>query len=136
MGVVIPFFTATNVARETAIPVEALGCPLRLQREKDGTPRFGKTGRPAVRVIKDIADQVRIMRENFVSGLLNYADSVKKGMPEDYKLQVEACIAAGIPIAESDATCLSDYLAKKAEEAAASVAQLQPMDTRERVPVG
>ncbi len=41
-GVWIPFFTATNVAGETAIPAEALGAPVRLQREQDGTPKFRK----------------------------------------------------------------------------------------------
>ena len=51
-GVWIPFFTATNTAGETAIAAEALGAPLRLQRNPDGTPKFGNTGRPVIRVVK------------------------------------------------------------------------------------
>ena len=37
-GVWVPFFTATNTAGETHLSAEALGAPVRLAREKDGTP--------------------------------------------------------------------------------------------------
>ncbi len=55
----LPFLTATNVVKATAIPSEALGAPLRLQYEDDGEVKFSKTGRPVVRVAKEIADQVK-----------------------------------------------------------------------------
>ena len=77
-GVWIPFFTATNTAGETAIPHEALGAPLRLQREQDGTPRFTKSGRPVIRVVKELSDQIRIVRDNFSYGLLQYAGNILK----------------------------------------------------------
>jgi hypothetical protein len=113
----IPFFTATNAAGETAIPADALGCPLRLVKDKDGTPRFSPTGRPIIRVAKDLADQVRIVRENFTAGLLAYADTVRKGMPDAYKAQVEAAMKAGEPLAQKDADTLADYMAAQSGEA-------------------
>ena len=110
-GVLVPFFTATNAAGDTAIPSESLGCPLRLAREKDGTPRFSATGRPVVRVVKDISDQVRIMRDNLISGLMAYTDTVRKGVPDQYKAQVEANHKAGTPLAQKDADDLNDHIA-------------------------
>jgi hypothetical protein len=116
-GVLVPFLTATNAAGETAIPSEVLGCPLRLAREKDGTPKFTSTGRPVVRVAKDISDQVRIMRDNFIHGLMAYTDTVVKGMPDAYKAQVEAAQRAGTPVAQKDADDLDDYLAQMVAQA-------------------
>ena len=109
-GVWIPFFTATNTAGETAIAAEALGAPLRLQRNPDGTPKFGNTGRPVIRIVKELSDQIRIVRDNFTAGLLNYAASVQKSMPAEYKAQVEACQKAGMPITTRDYTDLTEYL--------------------------
>ena len=122
-GVWLPFFTATNTQGETAIHAEVLGAPLRLVREKDGTPRFSKTGRPVIRVVKELSDQIRIVRENFTYGLLSYADTIQKARPKEYKAQVEASRKAGEPIAQKDAVDLATYLASlKAEtEAVAEV---------------
>ena len=39
----LPFFTATNVQGDTAIPHEAIGAPLRLAKDKDGSVKFKKT---------------------------------------------------------------------------------------------
>jgi hypothetical protein len=111
-----PFFTATNAAGETAVPADALGHPLRLAVEKDGTPKFSTSGRPVFRVAKELADQVRIVRDNFVAGLMAYTDTVSKGMAEQYKAQVEASIKAGQPLAgqplaEKDTNTMADYIA-------------------------
>ena len=116
-GVWLPFFNATNTAGETAIAPEVLGAPLRLGREKDGTPRFSKTGRPVMRVVRELSDQIRIVRENFTYGLLSYAESVQKARPKEYKAQVEASTKAGEPIAQKDAVDLADYLASMKAEA-------------------
>ena len=116
-GVWLPFFTATNVAGETALSAEVLGAPLRLQREKDGTPRFSKTGRPVIRVVKDLSDQVRLVRDNFIAGLLHYAETVRKNMPAEYKAQVEVARQAGEPIVQKDMTDLTNYMAAVAEAA-------------------
>ncbi len=116
-GVWIPFFTATNTTGESAIPAEVLGAPLRLQREQDGTPKFGKTGRPVIRVVKELSDQIKIIRENFAFGLLTYAVNVQKAMPDEYKAQLEANLKAGEGIVRKDETDLADYIAAKAAEA-------------------
>ncbi len=99
-GVWLPFFVATNTVAETAIAADVLGAPLRLAREQDGTPKFSSKGKPVVRVVKELADQVRLVRENFVAGLMQYAASVQKAMPDEYKAQVEVTRKAGIPIVE------------------------------------
>jgi len=117
-GVWVPFLTATNAAGETAIPAEALGNPLRLALEKDGTPKFSTSGRPVFRVAKEVADQVRIVKDNFVAGLMAYTESVAKGMPAQFKNQVEAALKAGEPLAQKDADTLADYAASQTPEAA------------------
>jgi len=130
-GVWLPFFTATNTTGQTAIPAEALGAPLRLAREKDGTPRFSEKGTPVVRVVKDLADQVRIVRENFAAGLQAHAEAVKIAMPDEYNAQVEAAHKAGVPVQEGDMKALQDYMAARAEAQAEAAKAAQP----ERVPV-
>jgi len=94
----LPFLTATNTVKATAIPSEALGAPLRLQYEDDGEVKFSKTGRPVVRVAKEIADQVKVVRENFTANLLTFAGQVARKEKDAYKAQVEAAQAAGAPI--------------------------------------
>ncbi|MEK7994109.1 MAG: hypothetical protein AAB403_09930 [Planctomycetota bacterium] len=122
-GVWIPFFTATNVAGETAISADVLGAPLRLAREQDGVPKFSSKGKPVIRVVKELADQVKIVRENFVAGLVNYAASVQKAMPDEYKAQVEAAHKAGEPIVQKDSADLTAYMEALAEAANAAAPQ-------------
>ena len=70
----IPFFTATNTEGLTAIPNDAIGAPLRLAYNPDGSVKFNeRTGRPVVKVQTDIAEQVKLVRENFVATLQQYA---------------------------------------------------------------
>ena len=130
-GVWIPFFTATNTAGETAIPAEAMGAPLRLIRQPDGTPKFSQTGRPVIRVVKELSDQIRIVRENFTAGLLSYTETVRKSMPDEFKAQVEAAHKAGEPIAQKDVSDLDEYLelvkAAAVAEAEAAVAEKEAM---------
>jgi hypothetical protein len=107
----LPFFTATNTMGDTAIPAEALGAPLRLAYDPDGEVKFSKTGRPVIKVVKDIADSVRLVRENFVAGLMTYANGVATESPEGYKAQVQASMEAGKPIVEKDRQALEDAFA-------------------------
>ena len=114
----LPFFTATNTVKATAIPSEALGAPLRLQYEDDGEVKFSKAGRPVVRVVKEIADQVKVVRENFVANLQSFTGLVIKKDKDAYKAQVEAAQTAGAPIVARDQASLKaayDALAVKAE---------------------
>jgi len=76
----LPFFTATNLQNDTAIPLDALGAPLRLAYAQDGTVKFSKSGRPVVRVAKPIADSVKLVRENFAANLVAYAEDVAEAM--------------------------------------------------------
>ena len=42
---------------DTAIPSEALGAPLRLGYNKDGTVKFSNSGKPVIRVAKELIGQ-------------------------------------------------------------------------------
>lgn len=106
----LPFFTACNVEGKTQIPAGALGAPLRLQYNPDGSVKFSKTGRPVIRVVKDIADSVRLIRENFVATLQVYANGVAAENPDAYGRQAEAARKAGSPIVARDRRALSDAL--------------------------
>ncbi|GAJ12300.1 unnamed protein product, partial [marine sediment metagenome] len=72
----LPFFFSTNTMGDTAIPVDALGSPIRLAYDKDGSVKFSKTGRPVSRVAKPISDSVTLIRQNFVANLQQYAEQV------------------------------------------------------------
>ena len=102
----LPFFLATNKMGDTAMSAEALGAPLRLAYDQDGTPKFGKTGRPVVRVVKEVADSVRLIRENFVAGLSDYTNEIVAECPDGYKAQVQAAQEAGGPIMLNDRAAL------------------------------
>jgi len=119
----LPFFTATNTQGDTAIPVDALGCPLRLGYDKAGAVRFTQAGRPVVRVAKEIGDSVRLVRDNFTANLLNYTGSVIKDNAEGYKTQVALAKKAGEPIYQHDKSQLASALKAKAEAEAEAVKQ-------------
>jgi len=108
----LPFFTATNTMGDTAIPADALGAPLRLAYDQDGSVKFSKTGRPVTKVAKDIADNVRLVRDNFTASLLSYANGVITENPEGYKAQVEQARQAGEPIVNRDRQNLDQAIAK------------------------
>jgi hypothetical protein len=115
----LPFFTATNTMQETNLPAEALGAPLRLAYNQDGSVKFSKSGKPVVKVCKDINDSVRMVRENFVAGLQNYANGVITENTEAYKAQVKLCQQAGKPILENDKAKLEEAMNKLVEQALA-----------------
>ena len=96
----LPFFTATNVQGDTAIPREAIGAPLRLSKDKDGSVRFSKTGRPVLKVAGELSEAIRMVRDNFVASLTGYAGQVMKAKPDDYKAMALTCHQAGAPIIE------------------------------------
>ncbi len=128
-GVWLPFFTATNVTGTSAISADVLGAPLRLAREKDGTPKFSSKGKPVIRVVKELSDQIKIVRENYMAGLVQFAATVQKAMPEEYKAQVKAAHEAGAPIMDKDVEDLTVYMEALAE--AANAASPTPKDTQE-----
>ncbi len=118
----LPFFTATNTQGDTAIPNEAIGCPLRLGYDKTGAVRFSQAGRPVIKVAKELGDSIRLVRDNFTANLLNYAGSVIRDNSDGYKAQVQLAIKAGEPIYQHDRVQLDNALRVKAEaEAIAKV---------------
>jgi hypothetical protein len=130
----LPFFTATNAIGDTAIPSEALGAPLRLQYNPDGTVKFSKTGRPVIRVVKEISDSVRLVRENFTATLVNYANSVAMESPEAYQSQLDRARKAGEPIVNRDRANLDKAIRAEAERAKAEAkAQAEAKPHKEKV---
>ena len=122
----LPFFTASNTMGVTAIPNEAIGCPLRLGYAKDGSVRFSQNGRPVIRVAKDISDNVRLVRDNFIAGLTDYTNKVYTENEDSYNATVRRCIEAGKPIAEHDKEKLSEAMAKMVENAIADASKTEP----------
>ena len=98
----LPFFTATNTMGDTAIPYDALGSPIRLAYDKDGSVKFSKSGRVVTKVVKPIADSVTLIRQNFVANLQQYAEQVATDREEDYAKQIEMATIAGKPIIAHD----------------------------------
>jgi len=113
----LPFLTATNTMGDTAIPVDALGSPIRLAYDKDGSVKFGRTGRPVSRVAKPISDSVTLIRQNFVANLQQYAEQVATDKPKDYARQVEMATTAGEPIIAHDKAELDKAIQLQIQEA-------------------
>jgi len=113
----LPFFTATNTMGDTAIPSDALGCPLRLGYNADGSVKFSKTGRPVTKVVKDLADSVKLVKDNFSAGLVAYASGVSTENPDGYKAQLDMAREAGQPIHDKDSHNLSKAMAEAVAEA-------------------
>ena len=115
----LPFFTSTNAMGETHIAHDAIGAPLRLAYASDGSVKFSKTGRPITKVAKEVADTVKMIRENFASGLQNYASMVIADNPEEYQTQVDLARQAGEPIIANDKAKLDEAIALAMEQAVA-----------------
>ena len=115
----LPFFTATNTMGDTAIPHDALGCPLRLAFDKDGSVKFSRNGRPVTRIAKPIAQSVSLVRENFVANLKQYAQGVADSRTEEYAQQIELQREAGEPIIRHDKAELDKAIRLQVEKAMA-----------------
>lgn len=116
----LPFFTATNTEGLTAVPNDALGAPLRLAYELDGSVKFNaKSGKPVIRVAKDVSDQVRLVRENFVAGLQQFVTTVQSKSGDEYTAQAKLNIEAGQPIRERDNEALQTAMVEQVERAIA-----------------
>ena len=141
----LPGFMATNTMGDTAIPHDALGAPLRLAYNPDGTVKFSKTGKPVLKVAKELQDNVRMVRENFIAGWLAYAKVVREANPDGYKAEIAKAQKAGRPIIEKDGQALEQALAilaeAQAEAKAETVAQAEAVakaepETPNAEPVG
>jgi len=131
----LPFLTSTNTVGDTAIPVDALGAPLRLAYNADGSVKFSKAGRPVTKVAKEIADSVRLVRDNFTAGLVAYANGVITENPEGYKAQIELAREAGEPIIAKDRANLDKAIANAMVEAVAEAEVKAKVKGRAKVAV-
>ena len=129
----LPFFTATNTMGDTAIPADALGCPIRLAFDRDGSVKFSKTGRPVSRVAKPISNSVTLIRQNFVAHLQQYAEQVATDRQKDYAKQVEMATIAGKPLIAHDKVELDKAVQLQLEEAM-RVAEQEATETTETTP--
>ena len=121
----LPVLTATNTIGSSRIPHEAMGAPVRLAYNADGTVKFSKAGRPVVKVVREIADNVKLIRENFVASLLAEAHEVFTENPDAWKAEVEANQEAGLPIVERDRRAMTVALIAKAEAEAETEARTE-----------
>jgi len=104
---------------DTAIPSDALGAPLRLAYNADGSVKFSKTGRPVTKVARELSDSVKLVRDNFTAGLLAYANGVITDNPDGYKAQIESARVAGEPILVKDRANLDKAIAEAMAQAVA-----------------
>ena len=102
---------------DTAIPSDALGSPIRLAYDKDGSVKFSKTGRVMSKVAKPISDSVTLIRQNFVANLQQYSEQVATDRQEDYAKQIEMATIAGKPIIAHDKAELDKAIQLQLEEA-------------------
>lgn len=131
----LPFFTATNTMGDTAIPHDALGAPLRLVYAKDGSVRFSTNGRPVTRIVKELGDNIRLVRENFTANLRGYAHTVATDRKQDYIKQVELARKAGEPIIAHDKAEMDKAIQLQLEQAlkeAEAQAQAEPEPEAEK----
>lgn len=122
----LPFFMATNLTGDTAISHEAIGAPLRLGYYPDGCPRFNKNGKPQVKVVKELAEIIRTVRENFTVTLGSFAKGIFSGNPEDYKALMASAKQAGEPIINRDRLAIQEAIQRDLEEAMAK-AEAKPV---------
>ncbi len=122
----LPFFTATNVQGDTAIPQEAIGAPLRLAKAKDGSVKFSTSGRPVLKVAGELSSQIRIAREAFTAGLVDFAGAVQKNNPDEYAAEVAACQKAGEPIAKHIQSDVEAAVALRVAEQMAEAVSAEP----------
>ncbi len=113
----LPFLTATNVMGDTAIPLDALGAPIRLGYDKDGSVKFSTSGRPVTKVAKPLSDSVSLIRQNFVASLQQYAGQVAEEKQAEYAETVALAVKAGKPIQAHDKTELDAAIKLQIAEA-------------------
>ena len=123
--VIVPALTAGNACGDSAIPHASLGAPLQLAYDKTGAVRFSQSGRPIIRVAKEITGAVALMRENVTASLINYTSGVVKQYPDEFKAQVEANHKAGLPIKRYDNSNLANALKAQAEAEAKAQAEAE-----------
>ncbi len=114
-NVLVPFFTATNATGDTQLSSETLGAPIRLSHDKDGSIKMSKSGRPVTRLCKELSDNVRLMRDNFIAGLVGHTTMVQNEHAEAYNHQVDMAKIAGEAIITRENGEIADAQARAVE---------------------
>jgi len=115
----LPFLFATNLQGDTALPLDALGSPLRLAYAQDGSVKFSKAGRPVVRVAKPIADSVKLVRDNFTANLVSFAETTAESNPKGFEALQKRAREAGKPITTKDKENMAHAIAEAMEKSVA-----------------
>jgi hypothetical protein len=105
---------------------------MRLAYDKTGAVRFSQTGRPVVRVAKELSENVRLVRDNFTANLVSFAGEVMESNPDEYKAQLEQSNKAGLPIAQHDSKALSEAIELRALETEANRQEPDTQTVKER----
>jgi acyl-CoA reductase-like NAD-dependent aldehyde dehydrogenase len=101
---------------DTAIPSDAIGCPMRLAYDKNTKEvKFSANGKPVIRVESHVQEAVKMVRDNFQANLLQYAGEVMTNHSEEYAKQLEMAEKLGKPIADYDKAELSKAIAIREE---------------------
>ncbi len=122
----LPLFTMTNARGDTTIPHEALGAPLRLALAKDGTIRFSDSGKPVIRVVREVTDMVRLIRDEFTARLVAETTEYATENPDGFKAEITRNLEAGKPLIAHDYGLLKAYAMAKAEAEAMAKAEATP----------
>lgn len=125
--VILPLLTAMNLNGDGVVPHAAIGAPLRLGYAQDGSVKFHKSGRPVIKVVKEVADFMKLSKESYIASLTDYTNEVKGDDPEGYKAQVEAQNKAGKPILERDTVNLKTAIEAIAEAEKVAEAEYQKL---------
>jgi hypothetical protein len=132
------FAVAQNVEGNTSIPLDAIGAPYRLATAKDGTIKFGATGKPSIRIAKELVAFGTMIHQNIVAGILADTSRVFTEKEEACTNMLAAATKAGQPIIDSDEKKLAEALKARAEAEAkmdAPAPTTVPATERELVPV-
>ena len=139
------FFYLARICNHCSYPACLAACPRNaiykrpedgiVLIDQDGSVKFSKAGKPVVKVAKDISDNVKLVRENFVAGLQTYANTVFNENGEAYKAQITKAVEAGKPIQRHDKEKLDEAMEKLVEQAIAEAEKAEPqteVPTQER----
>ena len=122
VDMLVEFGYAQNIEGNTSLPLEALGAPYRLAVSKDGEVKFSSTGRPSVRVAKEIVSFGTTIHQNIVSMMQAETVRVFKEKEEAVALMKTAAAKAAAPILNSDVKRLDAALAARAKAEAEKAA--------------
>jgi len=122
------FAIAQNVEGNTNIPLEAIGAPYRLAANKDGTIKISASGKPSIRVAKEIVAFGTMIHNNIVAGIQADTDRVFAEKKEACEAMVATSVKAGQPIINSDEKKLAVALKLYAEAEAAAAKAEAAMD--------